>query len=209
MSRKEHWESIYKEKSPVQVSWFQKEPTVSLSLIRNLPLKKYENIIDVGGGASTLVDCLVKEDFKNITVLDLSSNALSLAKQRMGNKAALINWKVEDVTSYVSERVYSLWHDRAVFHFLTEKSDREKYMKVLEASVRDGGFVIIAAFSIGGPAKCSGLDVVQYDAEKLQKEIGPNFNLVEERSETHTTPAGMEQSFEYYVFNKKAPNKHQ
>lgn len=204
MSKKEHWEAIYKEKSPLAVSWYQNEPAISLSLIRSLPLERDENIIDVGGGVSTLVDHLLKEDFKNITVLDLSSNALSLARQRMGDKAALINWKVEDVTSHVAEHAYSLWHDRAVFHFLTEKKDREKYKRVLKESVRDGGYVIIAAFTIGGPTKCSGLDIVQYDAEKIQNELGPGFKLIEKRSETHITPAGKEQSFEYYLFNKNA-----
>lgn len=204
MSIKDHWESIYKEKSPIEVSWYQKEPTISLSLIRNLPLDKGEYIIDVGGGASTLVGYLLEEGFKNITVLDLSSNALALAKKQMGNKAELIDWKVEDVTNYVPEHDYSLWHDRAVFHFLTEKNDREKYKKVLEASIRDGGYVIIAAFSIGGPTKCSGLDIVQYDAEKLKNELGSCFSLIAEKSEKHITPAGKEQSFGYYVFMKNA-----
>ena len=204
MSRKEHWERIYKKKSPVEVSWYQEEPTISLSLVIKLLLGRDESIIDIGGGASTLVDCLLEEGFKNITILDLSSNALSRAKQRLGDKAALVNWKVEDITMYVPNHDYSLWHDRAVFHFLTEKNDREKYKRVLEESVREGGYVIIAAFAIGGPTKCSGLDIVQYDAEKLQKEIGTSFNLFEEKSEVHITPAGKEQLFGYYVFSKNA-----
>lgn len=204
MSRKEHWDDIYKEKSPDDLSWYQEEPTVSLSLIKNLFLEKDENIIDVGGGASTLVDYILKEGFKNITVLDLSSNALSIAKQRMGDNAYLIDWKVEDVTSHVAEKKYSLWHDRAVFHFLTEKSDRDKYIRTLEESVRDGGHVIIAAFMIGGPTKCSGLNIVQYDAKKIKNALGSNFNLIKEKPETHLTPAGTEQLFNYYVFSKNA-----
>lgn len=204
MGIKDYWEGIYKDKSTSEVSWYQKEPTFSLSLIKSLPLERDENIIDVGGGASTLVDYLLAEGFKNITVLDLSSNALVLARKRLGAKAELINWMVEDVTNYVAEHDYTLWHDRAVFHFLTEKSDREKYRKVLEASVRDGGHVIIAAFSIGGPTKCSGLDIVQYDAEKLKNELGASFKLIEEKSERHITPAGKKQSFGYYVFTKNA-----
>ena len=203
MSRKDHWESVYKDISPIEVSWYQKEPTISLSLIRNLPLGKVENIIDVGGGASTLADYLLEDGFKNITVLDLSSNALALARKRLGAKAGLINWKVEDVTNHLPEQNYSLWHDRAVFHFLTEKNDREKYKKVLEASIRDGGYVIIAAFSIGGPKQCSDLDIVQYDAEKLQKELGNSFKLIEELSERHITPGGKEQLFGYYLFARK------
>lgn len=203
MSRKDHWEGVYKEKTSLKVSWYQKKPVISVSLIQNLPLEKDEHIIDVGGGASTLVDHLIEEGFKNITVLDLSSNALSHAKQRMGSTADTINWKVEDVTNFSPEYNYSLWHDRAVFHFLTETNDREKYKKVLASSVREGGYVIIAAFTVGGPTKCSGLDIVQYDAEKLKNELGPTFKLVDETSEIHITPAGKEQSFGYYVFNKK------
>lgn len=204
MTRKDHWESVYKDQSPLEVSWYQKRPTTSLSLMRNLQLEKGENIIDVGGGASTLADYLLEDGFINITILDLSSNALALAKKRLGEKADLINWKVEDVTNHLPDHNYSLWHDRAVFHFLTEKNDRGKYKKVLEASIRDGGYVIIAAFSIGGPKQCSGLDIVQYDAEKLQKELGGSFKLIEELSEKHITPGGKEQSFGYYLFTKNA-----
>ncbi len=204
MSKKDHWESVYKEKSAIEVSWYQKEPTISLSLIRSLPLEKDEYVIDVGGGFSTLADYLLEDGYNNITVLDLSSNALAFSKKRLGGKADLINWKVEDVTNHAPGQNYSLWHDRAVFHFLTEKNDREKYKKVLETSVRDGGYVIIATFSIGGPKKCSGLDIVQYDAEKLQKELGGSFKLIEELSEKHITPRGKEQLFGYYVFTKNA-----
>ncbi|HKK15451.1 MAG TPA: class I SAM-dependent methyltransferase [Gammaproteobacteria bacterium] len=204
MSRKDLWENIYADKSPTGVSWYQKEPATSLSLIRNLPLERDVNIIDVGGGASTLVDYLLEDGFKNITVLDLSSNALALARKRLGEKADLINWKTEDITSYVPGHDYSLWHDRAVFHFLTEKGDREKYKKVLESSIRNGGFVIIAAFSMDGPRRCSGFDIVQYDAEKLQNELGGSFKLVKELPEKHITPAGKEQLFGYYVFTKSA-----
>lgn len=202
MSKKDHWESIYKDKSSTQLSWYQEEPTISLSLIRNLSLNKTESIIDVGAGASTLVDYLLLDGFKNITVLDLSSNAFAIARERLGEKAELIHWKVEDVMCHDAEHNYSLWHDRAVFHFLTEKNDREQYRKVLEASVKKGGYVIIAAFAIGGPTKCSGLDIVQYDAEKLQNELGANFKIIDEMSVKHITPAGNEQSFGYYVFSK-------
>lgn len=204
MSRKDHWENVYKEKSPLEVSWYQSKPSISLSIINSLPLEKDENLIDVGGGTSTLVDYLIEEGFKNISVLDLSSNALVLAKKRLGKKSELINWHAEDVTRFYPKKAYSLWHDRAVFHFLTEKSDREKYKEVLECSVRVGGYVIIAAFSIGGPTKCSGLDIVQYDAEKIKRELGPRFKFIEEKSESHTTPTGKEQLFGYYVFTKSA-----
>jgi len=204
MSRKDHWESVYKDKSPLEVSWYQKEPTLSLALIRKYALDNSEFIIDVGGGASTLADYLLKDGFKNVTVLDLSSNALEQAKQRLGNKSALIEWEVEDVTNFIPTHQYGLWHDRAVFHFLTDESDREKYKHTLETSIKVGSYVIIAAFSIGGPTKCSGLNIVQYDLEKLKEELGKNFVFIEEQFEIHITPKGKEQEFGYYVFNKIA-----
>ncbi|MDO7597959.1 MAG: methyltransferase domain-containing protein [Pseudomonadota bacterium] len=202
MSRKEHWEKIYKEKSPLDVSWYQNKPLISLSLIYDLAMGKDENIIDVGGGPSTLVDCLIEEGFKNISVLDLSSNALMLAKSRLGKKSKLVTWQINDVTQFTPEKAYSLWHDRAVFHFLTEKRDREKYKEVLASALKVGGYVIIAAFSIGGPTKCSGLDIVQYDAEKINQEFESHFKLINVKSETHITPAGKEQLFGYYVLTK-------
>ncbi|MBL7004633.1 MAG: class I SAM-dependent methyltransferase [Gammaproteobacteria bacterium] len=204
MNKKAHWESVYKEKSPLEVSWHQKKPTISLALIKKISQNHTDNIIDVGGGASTLADFLLEDGFNNITVLDLSSNALAHAKQRLGDKSTLIEWTVEDVTNFVATHKYDIWHDRAVFHFLTAKDDRDKYKEVLESSINTGGCVIIAAFSIGGPQKCSGLDIVQYDAVKLKNELGNNFTLIEEQHENHITPAGKEQEFGYYVFAKNA-----
>ena len=204
MNIKDHWEGVYKDKSPFEVSWYQKEPTVSLELIRQLSLKDSDFIIDVGGGASTLAGCLLEEGFKNITVLDLSSNALACARQQLGERSTLIEWQVEDITNFVPGHKYNLWHDHAVFHFLTDRNDRKKYKQALEISIGVGGYVIIAAFSIGGPTKCSGLDIVQYDAAKLKNELGKDFMLIEERLEKHVTPAGKEQAFGYYVFTKNA-----
>ena len=202
MGRKEHWESMYNNTAYDNVSWYQDEPTISLSLIKGLPLENDGAIIDAGGGASALVDFLLEAGFKNLTVVDISSSALEHAKNRRGGKKQLVSWKVEDVTNFESQEEFQLWHDRAVFHFLTAESDRKKYRKVLEKSVKDGSYVIIAAFAIDGPVKCSGLDIVQYDAEKLQQEIGEKFKLVEQRPENHITPAGDEQSFVYYLFTK-------
>jgi len=202
MNRKDHWESIYKNESPQQVSWYQERPTTSLALIRKCSRKGVDAIIDVGGGASTLSDYLLKDGFTNVTVLDLSSNALAHARQRLGNKSASVKWVVNDVTAFVPPQQYDLWHDRAVFHFLNDKNDREKYKSVLSASINVGGYLVIAAFAIGGPTKCSGLDIVQYDAEKLQHELGESFLFLEHRQETHITPAGKEQTFGYYVFTR-------
>lgn len=204
MNRKDHWENVYKVKSPLEVSWYQSKPLISLAIINSLPLERNGNLIDVGGGASTLVDCLLDEGFNNITVLDLSSIALDKARERLGNRSNLVTWESEDVTNFFPEKTYSLWHDRAVFHFLTEKCDREKYKACMESSVKVGGHLIIAAFSVGGPTKCSGLDIVQYDSGKIQAELGHNFKLIDEKSETHFTPAGKEQLFSYFIFQKIA-----
>jgi len=202
MNRQEHWESIYKDKSPAELGWYQKQPVISLELIRKFAKDQSDYIIDVGGGASNLCDYLLDEGFKNITVLDLSSHAITCSQQRLGNKSALINWRIADVTQFVPDCTYDIWHDRAVFHFLTDKNDREQYRRVMEAATTPGSHVIVAAFTTGGPAKCSGLDVVQYDCEKLQVELGQKFVYIEERFEMHITPGGQKQAYGYYVFER-------
>ncbi len=202
MNVKGYWERVYKENSHLEVSWYQQRPTTSLALISSLNLDNTNHLIDVGGGASELIDCLLEEGFDNCSVLDVSPTALALAKQRLGVKSATVKWLAEDITKFNPKSDYTLWHDRAVFHFLTDDQDREKYKKVLQASVKTNGYVIIAAFTPTGPAKCSGLDIVQYDAQKLGKELGSSFSLVAEKAETHITPGGAEQSFGYYVFRK-------
>ena len=198
--RKAHWENIYQEKSPLDVSWFQKEPALSLELIRNTQVANNEAIIDVGGGASVLVDYLCKEGFTNLAVLDISGTALSYAKKRLGDFAQNVEWYESDIIQFNAPHQFSLWHDRAVFHFLANKSDRNNYVEALINALRPGGHAIIAAFAIGGPEKCSGLDIVQYDAAKLVAELGGDFELVEERSEVHITPADKEQTFVYFRF---------
>lgn len=202
MNRKDHWDSIYRDKSPLEVSWHQKQPIISLGLINKYAESNTDYIIDVGGGASTLSDFLLTDGFTNITVLDLSSHALAHAQQRLGDKSAFIDWKVDDVTNFTPTHKFDIWHDRAVFHFLITSEDREKYKQVLESSIMKSGRVIIAAFSIGGPEKCSGLDIVQYNAEKLINELGTHFTFIEQKYETHITPSGAKQEFDYYVFTK-------
>jgi len=204
MDKKDHWENIYKNKSPLEVSWYQQRPDISLALIRKYASKKTAEIIDVGGGASTLCDGLLEAGYSNVTVLDLSDSALAHARQRLGSKAEFVDWEAGDVTYLKSDHQYDVWHDRAVFHFLTDKRDRDKYKQVLASSVRTNGYVIIAVFEVGGPIKCSGLDIVQYDVEKLRTELGNDFAFVEELYETHITPAGVEQLFGYYIFAKQA-----
>ncbi len=196
--RKEHWDNIYEGKSPLEVSWFQAEPVQSLRLIQNTGIEKSDTIIDVGGGASVLVDHLLEQGYANLAVLDISSSALEHVKQRLGERANAIEWHEADITVFDPPHSYSLWHDRAVFHFLTEKKDREKYRQTLKRAVRPGGQIILAAFAIGGPEKCSGLDIVQYDAPKLLDVLGEGFELVEEGEEIHLTPASKEQKFSYF-----------
>ena len=198
IDRKAHWENVYANKSPLRVSWYQKDPDLSLQLIRNTRLALDAAIIDVGGGASTLVNKLCEQAYTNVAVLDVSANALAHAKSRLAGKANAVEWFEEDVTCFSPPHRFSLWHDRAVFHFLTTKSDRDKYISVLKQSLEPGGHLIIMAFAIGGPVKCSGLEIVQYDTNKLMAELGQGFELVETGHEVHMTPSGMEQKFAYF-----------
>jgi SAM-dependent methyltransferase len=200
MNKQTHWDTIYQNKSPNEVSWYQEKPVISLELIKSVALKPEDFLIDVGAGASTLCDYLLAQGYRHLTVLDLSANALAYSRQRLGDKASLIDWQLADITQFLPSQRYHFWHDRAVFHFLIDASEREQYKQVLNASIDAGGYVMIAAFSIGGAKKCSGLDVVQYDAEKLAAELGEQFVFVTERFETHQTPAGNEQAFGYFLF---------
>lgn len=196
--RKEHWENVYSTRPSTQVSWYQSKPGLSLRLIRDTGLDKGLPLIDVGGGASTLADTLSDEGYQAITVLDVSASALAHARNRLGEKADGIQWIETDITAFESPDRYQLWHDRAVFHFLTDKADRAKYVETMNRTLLSGAHVIIMTFAIGGPQKCSGLDIVQYDAGKLQAELGHGFELLDSGHETHKTPAGGEQEFAWF-----------
>jgi 2-polyprenyl-3-methyl-5-hydroxy-6-metoxy-1,4-benzoquinol methylase len=196
--RKQHWEKQYSQKDPLEVSWYQKEPALSMSMIAQTGIGKDACIIDVGGGASLLVDRLQSDGYSCLSVLDISGKSLEVSKLRLAGNAQNIDWIEEDITKFVAPRQYSLWHDRAVFHFLTQASDRGKYVQALKKSLVPGGHVVLAAFALGGPTKCSGLDIVQYDSAKLLNEFGPEFSLVGEAFETHMTPAGKGQEFRYF-----------
>ena len=198
--RETHWENVYNKNSPMTVSWYQQDPVLSLQLIRNSRIALDAPLIDVGGGASVLVDYLCKQGYTNIEVLDIAGTALAHAKQRLSEKDYSVKWHNSDVLKFVPSHHYSLWHDRAVFHFLTEKADRKKYVNVLKHALKPNGHLIIMAFAIGGPIKCSGLDIVQYDAEKLKAELGEDFELLESGQETHNTPTGNQQQFAYFRF---------
>lgn len=200
MSGKTHWENVYREKSAQEVSWYQATPTRSLELIAETGIAREAPVIDVGGGASTLVDGLLHEGYSDISVLDIASSALQVAQQRLGESAASVRWLEADITGFQPPRRYALWHDRAVFHFLTEAEDRSRYVAALKQGLMPDGHLLIAAFAIGGPTRCSGLDTVQYDAEKLSAELGENFHLEGTCSEEHLTPAGKQQAFNYFHY---------
>ena len=204
VDRKTHWENIYANSSPLCVSWYQEDPALSLQLIRNTGLAPDAPMIDVGGGASTLVDRLCDESYTHVGVLDVSANALALARDRLAEKAKAVEWFEADVTCFSPPHRFSLWHDRAVFHFLTEKTDRDRYLGVMKKTLEPGGHLIIMAFAIDGPTKCSGLDIVQYDANKLMAELGPGFELLETGHQVHVTPSGNEQKFAYFRFQRVA-----
>ena len=200
--RKTHWENVYTNNPPRQVSWYQEEPTLSLNLIRSIGLAHDAFIIDVGGGASTLVDHLCDEGYTGVGVLDVSAQALGLATERLAERASTVEWYEADITTFEPPHRFSLWHDRAVFHFLSNSDDRDKYRCVLNKALEPGGHLIIMAFGLGGPQKCSGLDIVQYDADKITMELGPGFDLLETGHETHVTPSGNKQKFAFFHYKK-------
>lgn len=198
MDTKQHWEKVYSDKSADAVSWFQPHAIRSLKLIQSLVVDKAAHIIDVGGGASTLVDDLLEQGYSNLSVLDLSAAALQVAKNRLGNAAAKIHWLEGDVTQLsLPENSIDLWHDRAVFHFLTTEEERRRYVGTVLKSVRPGGYVLVATFAEDGPEKCSGLPVQRYSASGLHTEFGSAFELLGNETEQHQTPFGKSQSFVY------------
>ena len=203
MDRKQHWEQVYATKASDSVSWFQAHAEQSMRLIHNTGLGKDAAVIDVGGGASTLVDDLAAEGYGDLTVLDLSSAALAVAKQRLGKYADAVHWMEGDITlaEFPAHR-FDIWHDRAVFHFLTDPADRRAYVERIMRAVRPSGHVIIATFAEDGPEKCSGLPVMRYQPETLHAELGDAFLLVEHEKATHHTPLGAIQQFVYCRYSK-------
>ena len=205
MQNKSHWEKIYGTKDATQVSWFQQHPELSVQFIKETRVDKTGQIIDVGGGASTLVDDLLANGYENVTVLDISMAALQVAKQRLGSLASRVKWLEADITQVtLPYRFYDVWHDRAVFHFLTHAEDRARYVKAVQHSVKTGGHVIVATFGLEGPLRCSGLEVVRYSADSLHEEFGDDFELVDTTNELHQTPFGTEQKFIYCYCRKES-----
>jgi SAM-dependent methyltransferase len=203
LDRRVHWERIYAERKPDEVSWFQEVPRLSLELIRASGVPKDAALLDVGGGASRLVDFLLEEGCSRISVLDIAGRALDHSRERLGERAKLVNWIEADITTFSSRETYDLWHDRAVFHFLTEESDRRKYVACVRGALKPGGALILAAFAPDGPSTCSGLPVRRCDAGLLQSTLGEGFELLQEASEVHRTPWSTEQKFGFFLFKKK------
>ena len=198
MDKQAHWESVYGTKAPTEVSWFRPHLDTSLSLIQRVASERSAAIIDVGGGESTLVDDLLSIGYDDLTVLDISRVAMEHTEQRLGSAGSLVKWLVGDITEIgLAKQAYDVWHDRAVFHFLTEAGQRLAYVRQVAAAVKPGGHVIVGAFGLDGPSKCSGLDVARYDADSLHGEFGTGFRLMETRQELHQTPFGTTQPFLY------------
>jgi 2-polyprenyl-3-methyl-5-hydroxy-6-metoxy-1,4-benzoquinol methylase len=203
MSLKTHWEHIYQTKAPTQVSWYQEHSLQSLQLIAHTGIPKAGYIIDVGGGSSILVEDLLSSGYQNITVLDISAAALETVQRRLGARANEVTWLEADILqTSLSPHKYDLWHDRAVFHFLTHSEDRKRYVENVKESVKPGGHVIVATFASDGPERCSGLPVVRYEPEILHHEFGDAFTLLESTKEVHQTPFGTEQKFIYCYCRK-------
>ncbi len=200
---KEHWEKIYREKRPHEVSWWQDNPKTSLEFIHSLNLPRAAQIIDIGGGDSKFVDCLLDEGFENITVLDISEQAIARAKARLGNSAQRVRWVASDVIEYTSDTVFDMWHDRATFHFLKGEGQIGKYISIALRSVKPGGYLILGTFSTLGPKTCSGLPVHQYDEQSLSAVLEKGFVKIRCITEDHTTPFNTKQNFLFCSFRRR------
>lgn len=203
-SRKDHWDRIYQKHSPLEVGWYQAYPENSLKLIKNTDRGTDSSIIDVGGGTSMLSKHLLDQGYKKLTVLDISGNSIEKAKSELEEKSNEIKWIEADATKYSFMEQYEIWHDRAVFHFLTKTEDKKGYINSLNQALKLNGHLIIATFSLDAPPKCSGLSVVRYSPETLQNELGDNFFLAETLVEDHVTPSGVKQNFIFCRFIKRA-----
>lgn len=206
-SEKEHWEKVYGTKSATEVSWFQEHADVSLKLIQDSNPQSTASIIDVGGGASVLVDDLLTHGYQDVTVLDLSGAAITTAKSRLGEAAGRVKWIEANILDVVLPKAaYDVWHDRAVFHFLTSDQDRNTYVEQVLHAVKPGGLVVVATFAEDGPTECSGLPVMRYSAAQLHSEFGEPFILLGHQKESHHTPGGKEQKF-VYCFCKRSDDE--
>lgn len=202
-TRSAHWDAVYATKRADEVSWHQASPELPLKLIRRTGVARGQPLIDIGGGASRLVDHLLADGLTDLSVLDIAQSGLAQARTRLGPDHAKIDWIVADITQWRPRRRFALWHDRAVLHFLTDPNDQARYAETLRAALPSGGWAIIGGFAPGGPTRCSGLDIVQHDAQSLASLLGADFVLMEVHGEIHVTPQGREQAFRHHIFQRK------
>lgn len=200
--RHDHWRKVYTDKQPEDVSWYQPAPAASLDALDRFGAEPSQSLIDVGGGASTLVDALVARGWREVTVLDIAAPALTAAQARLGVAGAAVTWEIADITTWQPSRRYAIWHDRAVFHFLTEAGQRAGYIQALTKGLEPGGLAIFATFALDGPEKCSGLTVERYDADRLARTLGSELQLEASWREQHLTPWGAAQAFTWCVFRR-------
>jgi ubiquinone/menaquinone biosynthesis C-methylase UbiE len=201
--RKEHWENVFANKQETEVSWFQPYPKTSIEFVKLFDLPLDANIIDIGGGDSHFVDALLEEGYKNIWVLDISENALSRAKKRLGDNANKVNWVVSDIIDFIPPVEFDFWHDRAAFHFLTTEEKMNKYVAIAERGIKARGVLILGTFSETGPTKCSGLEIKQYSETSMSSRFELSFDRVKCITEEHQTPFNSIQNFLFCSFKKK------
>lgn len=206
MTTREHWDKTYADKAPDQVSWYRPHLDHSLAVIEKAVPDRGAAIVDIGGGASTLVDDLLARGYSNVTILDVSPVALEKAKARLGTLASSVRWLEGDITTVeLPAATFAFWHDRAVFHFLREEAERARYVATLRRSVTEGGQVLIGTFGPDGPERCSGLEVVRYSVEQLSAQFGAGFEEVDRQTEIHVTPLGRKQQFVYWHARRVHP----
>ena len=202
MNRREHWERTYTDKPVNRVGWYSPHLETSLALIRSTAIDADEPVLDVGGGASTLVDDLLADGYRDLSVLDLAESALAITRERLAADAAKVHWLTGDITAMELPRIYGVWHDRAVFHFLVDAQSRERYRDQLDRALKTNGWLVLGVFAPDGPSSCSGLPVQRYSETTLQQELGDGFALEQSRREVHVTPGGKEQAYLYGLFRK-------
>ncbi len=202
VTRKEHWENIYCTKQENEVSWFQQYPKTSMDFVDLFSVSKNSKIIDIGGGDSHFVDALLEAGFTNVTVLDISANAIERAKKRLGQNAGKVKWIVSDVTEFVPQEKYDFWHDRAAFHFLVNEEQADKYVEIANRGITENGILVLGTFSVNGPKKCSGLDIKQYSEETMSAKFEKYFKRVKCITEDHQTPFNTTQNFLFCSFKK-------
>lgn len=203
MTSKEHWENIYSTKAADEVSWFQRYPKTSMEFVELFKIPQSAAIIDIGGGDSCLVDALIEKNYTNITVLDISANAIERAKKRLGEKANFVKWIVSDIVDFVPHEKYDFWHDRAAFHFLTSDEKVNRYVKIATEGINKEGILVLGTFSESGPKKCSGLEIQQYNEESASIKFEKDFKRIFCKTENHQTPFNTMQNFLFCSFRKK------